>query len=201
MTVLARETIVAEMAKTEDPLVITPILEKSQIGEASVDVRLGYEFIVLLRSGVAEVDATSDDEQIWQRIRYRSQQKVRIALHQRLIIHPGQLVLAATLEYVSMPKSLSGVVEGRSSWGRLGLIIATANTIGPGFKGCVTLEIINNGDVPIALYPGLPIAQLVFHRNDGKGEYLGRYNCPTGPEFSRIFQDKRLKWWGPKGQA
>jgi dCTP deaminase len=188
------------MGRTDDPLVITPLLERGQIGDASVDVRLGHEFIVLLRSGVDRIDATSDDSQAWERIRHRSQQKIRIALHDRFVVHPGQLVLGATLEYVSIPKSLSAVVEGRSSWGRLGLIIATANTIGPGFKGCVTLEVINGGDVPLILYPGLPIAQLVFHRNDGKAEYKGRYNCPTGPEFSGIHRDGSLKWWGPKSR-
>lgn len=103
--------------------------------------------------------------------------------------------MGSTLEYISLPTKLSAYVLGRSSWGRLGLIIATATTVSPDFKGCITLELINLGEVPILLYPGVRIAQLVIHTVEGEGKYKGRYSCPTGPEFSRIYKDDELDFW------
>lgn len=100
-------------------------------------------------------------------------------------------------EYLSLPKGLTATVEGRSSWGRLGLIIATACNVDPGFKGCLTLELVNNGEAPLVLYPGVRIAQLVFHRAEGEGYYRGgKYDCPVGPQFSRIGDDKEIPFWG-----
>src|SRR5439155_26160938 len=101
----------------------------------------------------------------------RSQESIRISLHDQFIIHPGQLVLGATLEYLSLPKTVAASVEGRSSWGRLGLIIATACSVAPGFKGCITLELVNDGEVPLVLYPGVRIAQLIFHRTLKSASY------------------------------
>ena len=184
------------MRRGDQPLLIVPLLEENQIGAASVDVRLGHEFIVLHRSSVHHVDPTKPDE--WPRILNRSQEKVRISLHQEFIVHPGQLVLGSTLEYLSLPLNLAATVEGRSSWGRLGLLVATASTIGPGFKGCVTLELVNAGEVPLALYPGQRVAQLVFQELSGPAKYEGKYNCPTGPEFTRLNEDTDIAFWGKK---
>jgi len=86
-------------------------------------------------------------------------------------------------------------VAGKSSWGRMGLIIATATKVDPGFKGCITLEILNEGEVPITLYPGLPIAQLVFHLASKDDGYEGAYDCPIGPEFPRFDKLKKNKDW------
>src|SRR5712691_2651005 len=91
---------------------------------------------------------------------------------------------------------MTAALEGRSSWGRLGLIIATAVTVGPGFKGCVTLELVNEGGVPLVVYPGVRIAQLVFQRTGGSSTYVGKYTCPTGPEFSKIHADVEVSAWG-----
>ena len=68
----------------------------------------------------------------------------------------------------------------------MGLIIATATKVDPGFRGCITLEIINEGEVPLILYPGVPIAQLVFHEAAGPSSYRGNYRCPVGPEFPKL---------------
>jgi dCTP deaminase len=85
-------------------------------------------------------------------------------------------------------------VIGRSSWGRVGLNIATATMVSPGFKGSITFEMLNMGTVPIGLYPGTRIAQLVFHKLS-KSEVLNysntdsKYISPIGPEFSKIYLD------------
>jgi dCTP deaminase len=196
MSVLTQDEIWKEMKKPHDPLVVTPLLEKSQVGDASIDVRLGHEFIVLRQARVHHVDPTERDD--WKTMLHRSQEKMRISLNQPFVLHPGELVLGATLEYVSVPTKLAATVEGRSSWGRLGLFIATASTIAPGFKGVVTLELVNGGGVPLVVYPGVRIAQLILQRTDGSGKYEGKYGCPTGPQFTRVHLDKEMHFWGPR---
>lgn len=83
-----------------------------------------------------------------------------------LVVHPHQFVLAQTLEYVRLPRFLMAYVVGRSTWGRLGLITATAIGVHPLFSGNLTLEIRNLGETPLRLYPGESIAQLFFHSVD-----------------------------------
>ena len=83
--------------------------------------------------------------------------------------------------------------------GRLGLFIATATMVAPGFKGVITLELINAGQAPIVLYPGVIIAQLLIETTtDITESYSGRYNYPTEPEFSKIHEDEGLKYWSNK---
>jgi dCTP deaminase len=94
-------------------------------------------------------------------------------------------------------------VEGRSSWARLGLQVATANSIEPGFKGVITLELSNVATVPLELMPGIRIAQLVFRKVEPVVEnpYSGKrkYRCPIGPEFSRLQEDFDWMTFGSKG--
>lgn len=200
MSVLSRPVLWNFIHRNDDPLVISPLLDSRQVGAASIDVRIGHQFIVLRRSVVPHIDP-GHPETLRESL-YRTQQKVRVQTKQEFVIHPRQLVLGATLEYVSMPKDLAAMVEGRSSWGRLGLIIATASSVAPGFKGCITLELVNDGEVPIVLRPGMRIAQLVFFETDKDADYREsgeanaiKYDCPTGPEFSRIHQDLETAFW------
>jgi dCTP deaminase len=77
-------------------------------------------------------------------------------------LHPGEFAIARTLEYLTLPDEISAQVAGRSSWGRLGLVIQTAPLIQPGFCGTITLELANVGTVPIVLYVGLRVSQVMF---------------------------------------
>lgn len=81
-------------------------------------------------------------------------------------LHPQSFVLGVTLEWINLPTYLAGYVIGKSSWGRRGLIIATATGVHPGFTGCLTLELTNVGELPIAITPGMPICQLFLHQCD-----------------------------------
>jgi dCTP deaminase len=95
-----------------------------------------------------------------------------------IVLHPQKFVLGCTLEYVRVPEGHVAYVIGRSSWGRLGLVVATAIGIHPGYSGCITLELRNLGETPIVLYPGQTIAQVFVHRVEGargtgKGQYVG----------------------------
>ncbi|MEW6418169.1 MAG: dCTP deaminase [Nitrospirota bacterium] len=181
-------------------LVITPLLDNKQINRASIDVRLGNEFIVMKQTALSGLDV-KEYEKLGQEIR-QYQDKIRIRFKEPFVLHPQQFVLGSTLEYISLPRNLIAYVIGRSSWGRLGLVIATATFVDPGFKGTITLELVNLGSVPITLYPCVRIAQLVFHKLDKKVEpYSGKYEISTGPQFSKVYADNELSWLVPKEQA
>ena len=167
MTVLGAAELRKLIYHTEDldkRLVLTPILDReAQISDsaAAIDIRLGTKFIIPKRANVAHVDPKEPsfrDEFV------KSVEIVHIPYGKDLILHPRQFVLGNNLEYLRLPPNLSGYVISRSSWGRLGLVVATAIGIHPGFCGVLSLELSNSGEVPISLYPGLAIAQVFFHR-------------------------------------
>jgi len=164
--ILSTDEIRSRMAPTtplEDRLVITPILDwpaQATPGRAGIDVRLGQIFSVPRRTKLDHLDHLDDDQ--FSRIeRYKDSYFIPLGDH--FVLHPGQFVLGQTLEWVRLPRSLAGYVLGRSSWGRDGLIIATASGIHCSYSGPITLEITNLAEIPIRLYPGLAIAQLFLH--------------------------------------
>jgi dCTP deaminase len=159
---LSRELIVSRLADRRSGLAITPLVDaRDQIGEASVDLRLGPDFIVAKRAtGLATFDPARVDE-ISRGIR-DYQDYLRRPPGSAFYLHPGEFAIARSLEYITLPDYISAQVNGRSSWGRLGLIIATAALIQPGFGGTITLELANLGTVPIVLYVGVRIAQISF---------------------------------------
>lgn len=170
-------------------LIVTPMLDRrSQLGPASLDLRLGTEFIEIQRHREGSLDPMS-----LRRPASHADEAVSIGLGERVVLHPGQFVLGSTLEFVHLPPDLAGQVLSRSSWGRVGLVVATAVTLQPGWTGMVTLELANQGSVPIALYPGLRVAQLVLwsaaeptnHAYD-VASTRPKYRKPLGPEASRL---------------
>ena len=182
-------------------LIITPLLDKEkQITDGAVDIRLGTQFIIIKRTEFMGLNPGEKTEVIRRKIRHY-QEMVQINIEEEFVLHPNQLVLGSTLEYISIPYYLSAYVLTRSSWGRLGLIIATATYVNSGFKGCLTLEIENIGEVPLTVYPGIRVAQLVINTLEGRGEYRGAYKFPIGPEFSRAYEDDELRIWTPKNKT
>jgi dCTP deaminase len=181
----------------EKRLVITPILDPDeQINEGSVDLRLSTTFILTQKTAFPSMDATQGEQKLKEEIQ-KYQFRVSKRFHEPFVLHPQQLVLGATLEYMAFPPDVGAYVLSRSSWGRLGLIIATATFVNPGYKGCLTLELVNLGEVPLVLYPGIRVAQLVLHSVHGEpGLHKSRYQFPTEPEFSRVYGDKELEFWG-----
>ncbi|MEX2723397.1 MAG: dCTP deaminase [Candidatus Freyarchaeota archaeon] len=198
MTVLSSKSIMDRLFH-ENPqkrLVITPIIShEDQIAHGSVDLRLGTEFIITKRTKYHLLDPMQEniESQIEQ-----YQDKIYIGYKRKLILQPHQFILGSTLEYIKLPNDLLGYVIGRSSWGRVGLIIATATMVGPGFSGSLTLELVNLGEANLALYPGTRIAQLVLHTMDDEDKgYISKpeakYIGAVGPEFSKIHTDKEWK--------
>lgn len=161
---LSRDELIRKLTNWEATgFAVSPILDpETQIGRSSIDLRLGPDLIVTRReTGVLAFDPANVDEVRDRLADY--QEYVRRPLGSAFFLHPGQLALARTLEYVTLPLGLSGEAMGRSSWGRIGLIVATAALIEPGFSGTITLELVNVGNVPIVLYVGVRIAQLVVY--------------------------------------
>ncbi len=175
---------------SQNGLIVTPILAQKQIGDASIDVRLGNQFIVF-RMHTFGVFKPYETPQAWL---HTMQERHVVSFGSKFVLHPGMLALGSTFEYIAMPPDLEAQVEGRSSWARVGLQIATATSVEPGFKGVLTLELSNVGTIPIELYPGVRIAQLFFREAKPALEnaYDGqrKYKCPIGPEFSQIHNDK-----------
>jgi len=149
-----------------------------------LDLRLGTRFIVFKRTGTAAFDPLDegDDPRAVQVF-------VEVSRRERFVLHPQEVVLGATLEYLSIPDDLSGQVITRSSYGRLGLLSATAVQIHPGFRGCLTLELVNLSTIPITLTPGERVAQLVLWKSSTVGSTVEKYTYPIGPEFSRVRSD------------
>ncbi len=190
------------MAETdyEKKLLVTPLLTERQIGPASVDIRLGSSIIIPRKTYVDRQDVT--DSSVIRQVEHRLYERARLKYKSRFMLHPNQLILGVTFEYLSLPFDIFAVIMSRSSWGRLGLVVATAAAVQPGYKGCLTLELVNLSESPISLYPGLPVGQLVFHDVPAKGAeavYTGRYDCPTEAELPKFFSqdsDKELGFWG-----
>ena len=202
MSVFNKAEIKAMMSNSDydQKLVVTPLLSEEQFGPASIDIRLGSSIIVPRRTFVGSHDVT--DKKRVRQVERRLYDRIRLKYHSEFVLHPNQLLLAVTLEYISLPFNVFSQVASRSSWGRLGLVVATASIVQPGFKGSLTLELANLSDSPITLYPGLLIGQLVFMRVEPSGEkalYHGRYDCPTEaglPQFFAKNMDDEMEFWG-----
>jgi dCTP deaminase len=195
---LSKKQIIERLNRNEnnDPIVITPILDRGmQIGPCGIDVRLGKQFIVF---NANVQDTFSFDNKKDVDVYYN---EIILSMRESIIIHPGKVIISSTLEYVSIPTNIECQVEGRSSWARLGLVIASASTVEPGYKGVITLELSNIGEIPITLCPGLRIAQLIFYELSSKAtdEYNGnakkKYSCNIGPRPSKIAEDPDIKYF------
>jgi dCTP deaminase len=143
-----------------DPLVITPkpdLIQLEKAGSASVDLHLGTWFLTLRPSRMTHMEIDSPGSHVqFTKTHY-------VSFGDQYILHPRSFVLGITAEWIRMPRNLAAYLIGRSSWGRRGLIIATAAGIHPGYCGCLTLELSNVGEIPMAISPGIAICQLFLH--------------------------------------
>jgi len=190
MGILASRELRSRLAH-EDPkkrLFLAPLLEEDeQIREsqACVDIKLGTEFRIAVPALGDAVDTLEKGE--W--TTSRSYSRFYVPLGSYIVAHPHQLLLGQSIEYMRFPYDLAGYVVGRSSWGRLGLIVATAVGIHPNFSGVLTLELRNLGELPLRLYPGDTIAQLFVHEVSG-GQPIGvsgsQFEGATSPRLGKL---------------
>lgn len=196
MSTLVKDDIILRLnTSNEDSIIVTPILDiDSQINQIGIDCRLGNQFIIFKSQNIESIDISKFTNGHLNS--GNIQEEVVIPFKEHFILHPQNMVLGATLEYIGLPNDIEASIEGRSSWARYGLIIATAVSIDPGFKGCITLELANISNIPIKLYPGMRIAQLVCRKTNGKVNYINKkYLFPIGPEISKLHLDKDITFF------
>lgn len=201
MTVLSSNQIKERIFRQDprDPkrIFFMPTPKRSDIKDASIDLVLGNYFIVTKTAKFSILDAS---EKVSEQNIASYQEKVFVPFDKNLVLHPGTFVLGVTWQYIGLPSNVYAQVFSRSTWGRAGLTVATAVSIHPGFCGCLTLELVNNGNVPIALHPGSRLAQLVFFDTDAGKEdspiSVSMYCGMTEPDFSKLHKEyDELQVW------
>ena len=164
-------------------------LDMAMVQPSSVDVRLDRFFRLFDNHKYQHIDPALDQPDLTR--------LVEVDAKEAFVLHPGEFVLGATFEVVTLPDNIAARLEGKSSLGRLGLLThSTAGFIDPGFSGHVTLELSNVATLPITLWPGMKIGQLCFFRLSsaaehpyGSEKYGSRYQGQRGPTASRSFQN------------
>jgi len=179
--------------------VVPSIHPRSQYGAHAIDLRLGTSFLINRLTKFAYIgnrllQGKEDAGNGHSRIK-NFYDELYLPVGQEFILHPHQFILASTLEYICLPPDFYGMVLGRSSWGRLGLNIATATMVQAGFKGCLTLELRNLGETPLSLEVGLRIAQLTLvPAPEGAAgtdylQYAEKYIGSVSAEVSKLHND------------
>jgi len=169
-------------------IVIDPLLEGG-IQPSSVDLRIDRYFRVFRNDTTPYIDPKQPQEDLTE--------LVEVEDGKAFILHPGEFVLASTLERVELPDDVAGRLEGKSSLGRLGLLAhSTAGFVDSGFEGHLTLELSNVSNLPIAIYPGMRIGQISFLQMTtaaeapyGSDAARSKYQGQKGPTPSRYYRN------------
>lgn len=163
----------------------------SQLGSCKLDLRLGYVYRVFNHSKTPYIDP--QDPKTLEGLTT----EIRVRRGEAFILHPGEFILTITQEYLEMPDDLTGELEGRSSIGRLGVVVhSTAANIDAGFRGHIALELANMGRIPVKLYPGMRICSLAFEELTSPAEVpyykkkTAKYVGQKTPEASKIVQER-----------
>jgi len=187
--VLRDRTIRAEIEARR--IVIDPYDDRL-VQPSSVDVRVDSRFRVFHNARYPYIDVRQPMDDLTELVEIKDRE-------QPFILHPGEFVLGQTLEHVQLPDDLVGRLEGKSSLGRLGLLIhSTAGFVDAGWDGHLTLELSNVANLPITIYPGMKIGQISFLRMTtpadhpyGTGSLGSKYRGQRGPTPSRYFENFR----------
>jgi dCTP deaminase len=177
-------------AITAGRIIIDPF-DEACLQPSSIDVKVSNLFRVFRNHSAAVIDVKKDLTELTE--------LVEIAGDEAFMLHPGEFVLGSTLERVAIASDLVARVEGKSSLGRLGLLIhSTAGFIDAGFDGHITLELSNVANLPITIYPGMKIGQVSFmtmttpaDKPYGSGARGSKYQGQRGPTPSRYFENFR----------
>ncbi|PIN98378.1 MAG: dCTP deaminase [Candidatus Diapherotrites archaeon CG10_big_fil_rev_8_21_14_0_10_31_34] len=164
-------------------------IKMEEIFCSSIDLYLGNKFRVFKNSEISHIDVSKGVPENFTEL-------IEIEDGKKFVVHPRELILAVTKEFIKIPNHLAGRLDGRSSLGRIGLLVhSTASAFDPGFEGNPTLEISNISKIPIIIRPGIKIARLTldtltsecdtpYSKKQG-AKYFGN----TGPENSKIEKD------------
>ncbi len=184
--ILSDRTIREEVAAGR--IIIEPF-EDGAVQPSSVDLRLDKYFRVFRNHTLSHIDVKQNLEELTELVEASDEDP--------FILHPGEFVLGSTAERVAIPADLVGRIEGKSSLGRLGLLIhTTAGFVDAGWDGQLTLEFSNVASLPITLYPGMKIGQISFIRMTteadqpyGTGKLGSKYQGQKGPRPSRYWEN------------
>ena len=184
--VLSDHTIREELAKGR--IVVEPLGEGC-IQPASVDVHLDHQLLLFRNSRRPYIDLKEEQNDLTEMVEVEGERP--------FILHPGEFVLASTLEHIELPDDLVARLEGKSSLGRIGLLIhSTAGYVDPGWKGHLTLELSNVANLPVTIYYGMKIGQISYLRLSTPADNLygdaalgSKYQGQTEPTASRIYRD------------
>ena len=171
-------------------IVIDPF-DEACVQPSSVDLHVESQFRVFANSRYPYIDVKLEMPDLTE--------LVEVAEGEPFILHPGEFVLGSTLERVAIPDDMVARLEGKSSLGRLGLLIhSTAGYVDPGWDGYLTLELSNVANLPITIYPGMKIGQISFFRLTttaqapyGSKGTRSKYQGQRGPTASRFFEEFR----------
>lgn len=163
--------------------------DASQIQPASLDMRLGHTFLVFRPHVQGAIDVKTASKGLME--------KLTLTEEEPFILHPGEFVLGVTHEKIGLPDDIVGQLNGKSSLGRLGIIVhATAGFIDPGNTLKPTLELSNIGRLPVKLYPMMPVCQMAFLQLTSKAEAPyghesrnSKYYGADGPEASKMYKN------------
>lgn len=172
-------------------IIIKPAVDlKTQLGSCSLDLRLGNIYQVFNHSRTPYLDPQTPDTL------KGVTSEISVKDSEAFTLHPGEFILAITKEAIAMPDDLVGRLEGRSSIGRMGVVVhSTAATIDAGFRGQITLELANMGRIPVMLYPGMRICSISFEELTSPAEvpYFkkkgAKYAGQKKPEASKIAEE------------
>lgn len=171
-------------------IVIDPF-DEACIQPSSIDVHVDNQFRVFANSRYPYIDVKTEMPDLTE--------VVEVGGDEPFILHPGEFVLGSTSERVALPDDMVARLEGKSSLGRLGLLIhSTAGYVDPGWDGYLTLELSNVANLPITIYPGMKIGQISFFRLStpaerpyGSRQTRSKYQGQRGPTASRFFEEFR----------
>ena len=184
--ILSDRTIREELAAGH--IVIDPF-DDACIQPSSIDLHVDREFRVFQNNRYPFIDVKNEQPDLTE--------LVEVKEGEPFILHPGEFVLGSTLERVALPDDLVARLEGKSSLGRLGLLIhSTAGYVDPGWDGYLTLELSNVANLPITIYPGMKIGQISFFQLTtpadvpyGSKSTRSKYQGQRGPTASRFFEE------------
>lgn len=163
----------------------------TQLGSCSIDLRLGRQFRIFDHSKFAFIDPKNTT------LTATMMKDVVVKSNEPFMLQPGDFVLATTMETLTLPDNLLARLEGRSSLGRLGIVVhSTASVFDPGWRGMIVMELGNLGRMPVALYPGMRICALTFEELTSPADVpyykkkSAKYVGQNKPEASKISQEK-----------
>ena len=180
-----------DLIKKKD-LIIRPLLDDDQIGQISIDLRIGTDFLTSQLGREPFIDTTNNKFQ--QRPIKSFFTETRRHIGESFLIHPNQTILFSSLEYIKLPTNVFAVLSCRSSYSRLGLSISTF--VQPGYCGCLSIEMSYSGNSPIKLLSGTRLLQIRLYRLDVESNYFKlprKYICQVRPIASKANEDDDIR--------